>query len=1027
MRPSASKPLLPVIHYPFIASDAYRTNMTVPSRAARCLSPLLALLLVAPPSFAATEQQNPGAAVLANPLQPVPAASGLPAPTTLKPDDPWIYRGTDIPRDKGWLFGELPNGLRYAVRHNEVPPGQVSIRIRIDAGSLNELDSERGYAHLIEHLTFRESKYLANAQAIPTWQRLGARLGADTNAITSPTDTVYKLDLPDANAAKLDETVKLLSGMIREPALSEANIAAEVPIVLAEKREGSGPSKRFADATSELFYKGQLLAQRSPAGTDEALLGATSAKLKSFHQSWYRPENAVVVISGDGNAQDFAALIERWFSDWAPPGAHVAAPDLGKPKAPAGADPANPVGDTKVVVEPDLPRGIIVGIMRPWGKPTDNLEYNRELMIDRVAQAIVNRRLEARARAGGSYVLADVDRQEIGRSANGTFINITPLGADWKAALQDVRGVIADALASPPTQAEIDREVAEMDVSFANFYEQRINQPGSKLADDLVEAVDIRESVASPETFLTVFRDMRARFTPQAVFEHTKSLFAGTVTRAILLTPEAADASKEPALRQALIDPVSAASNSRLAAQDVSFDKLPRIGEPQQPVTREPLGILEIEQQDFANGVHALVWRTENEPGRVTVRVRFGSGYRAFSQKDAPYISLGQTALVASGVGPLDANALDVIATGRKLGFQFEIDDGTFRLEAETRKEDLADQLYLFAAKLALPRWDERPVERAKSLNALGYDSLNADPMSVINRDLDYIIDNKDARFGTPTPDELQKATAAGFRKVWEPLLKQGPVEVMVFGDIDPAAASEALAKTFGALPKREPIPAEALARMVDFAPLPPEPVVLYHHGDPDQAAAVVTWRLGGGVDGLPVSRELEVLGEVFSNRLLDAMREAAGASYTPFVTSSWPVDVESGGRMMAIAQMKPEMVPQFFAVADRIAADLAATGPTADEIERVTEPFKQLLNRVVNGHVFWMNIVEGSTTDPRRLDQMSSLMADYTETTPERMRQLAQQFLPAGQGLRVAVIPQGQQLAHSEIGAAGPGGSAGR
>jgi zinc protease len=234
----------------------------------------------------------------------------------------------------------------------------------------------------------------------------------------------------------------------------------------------------------------------------------------------------------------------------------------------------------------------------------------------------------------------------------------------------------------------------------------------------------------------------------------------------------------------------------------------------------------------------------------------------------------------------------------------------------------------------------------------------------------------------------------------------------MVFGDIDTAETNAALARTFGALPKRAPIPAEALARGVAFAPPSPQPLVLYHHGDPDQAAAVVAWKLGGGVDGLQVSREIEVLSELFSNRLLDAMREAAGASYTPYVSSSWPVDVDSGGRIVAIAQMKPEMIPQFFAVADKIAADLAATGPTADELERVTEPFKQLLNRVVNGHGFWMNLVEGSTIEPRRLDHISSIMDDYTETTPERMRELARQYLPTGQGLRVAVIPQGQQLA---------------
>ena len=88
----------------------------------RVLPALAVLLLLAP---------QPGAAQ-ALPTRPATAA---PAPRYAQPDDPWIYRGTDIPVDDEWLFGEMPNGLRYAVRRNGVPPGQVAIRVLIDAGS----------------------------------------------------------------------------------------------------------------------------------------------------------------------------------------------------------------------------------------------------------------------------------------------------------------------------------------------------------------------------------------------------------------------------------------------------------------------------------------------------------------------------------------------------------------------------------------------------------------------------------------------------------------------------------------------------------------------------------------------------------------------------------------------------------------------------------------------------------------------------------------------------------------------------
>jgi zinc protease len=170
------------------------------------------------------------------------------------------------------------------------------------------------------------------------------------------------------------------------------------------------------------------------------------------------------------------------------------------------------------------------------------------------------------------------------------------------------------------------------------------------------------------------------------------------------------------------------------------------------------------------------------------------------------------------------------------MGFDFDIKDGSFVFSASTRQEDLADQLYLFAAKLKMPRWDANPILRAKASAKLAYPAYGADPSSVLARDLQWLLSDRDPRFAAPTPAQLDAATPAGFRKVWEPLLQQGPVEVDVFGDVDVPAAVTALNKTFGALPARKPIPADALARGLSFPAPTPQPVVLHHSGDPDQA-----------------------------------------------------------------------------------------------------------------------------------------------------------------------------------------------
>ncbi|MCE2729818.1 MAG: insulinase family protein [Sphingomonadaceae bacterium] len=95
---------------------------------------------------------------------------------------PWLYEGSDVPVDDSWTFGVLPNGLRYAVKKNDVPAGQVSIRVRIDAGALHENNDEQGFAHLIEHLSFRGSTFVPDGEAKRIWQRFGVTFGSDSNA-----------------------------------------------------------------------------------------------------------------------------------------------------------------------------------------------------------------------------------------------------------------------------------------------------------------------------------------------------------------------------------------------------------------------------------------------------------------------------------------------------------------------------------------------------------------------------------------------------------------------------------------------------------------------------------------------------------------------------------------------------------------------------------------------------------------------------------------------------------------------------
>ncbi len=932
----------------------------------------------------------------------------LPARAAPAVDANWLYTGSDVPHDPQWTFGVLPNGLRYAVRHNGVPPGQVSIRMVADVGSLYETDAQRGYAHLIEHLTFRDSKYLKAGEAIPTWQKLGATFGTDTNAETSPTQTTYKLDLPSVTPASLDETFKLLSGMISAPIFTPVGVKTEVPIVLAEMREREGPEARVLEATRATFFAGQPLADHSPIGTVASLEAATPASIKAFHDKWYRPDNTVIVVAGDVDVATMVSEIGKWFGDWHAAGPKPAQPDFGAPKAPPGGDPKNagpnPVGETAVVIEPGLPRVVNVAILRPWHKINDTIAYNEGNIIDRLALALINRRLEAKARGDASYLAAQVDQNRISRSADATLITVTPLDDDWKKAVRDVRGVIADALATPPSAEEIAREVAEFDIAYKVPVETQETEAGSKLADEIAEAVDIRETVANPDTVYTIFKQTIPLFTPQAVLAHTRALFAGTVERAVLITPKAGDGTPVD-VRAAMLAPVGAAAASRIAATRLTFADLPPIGKPGTVVEAVPTGMLGIERITLSNGVKVLLWPNDAEPGRIIVRVHFGGGVSAIDPKDAVYGSLGEVALMDQGFGSHGREDLDRLATGRKFSLDFDIGDTSFGFYADTRPADLADQLYLFAAKLAMPRWDDHPVLRALAAERLNYDSTSGSPMKVLQRDMPWLIRDGDPRFARPNPAELAKASPEGFRRVWEPLLRQGPIEVDVFGDFTRADGLDALNRTFGALPLRSAAPPSTLAPHVPAHN--DTPLVLTHRGDPDSAAAVVAWPTGGGRLQLRTSRQLELLAQIFQNRLFDVMREKIGASYAPQVSSAWPRDLPTGGYFAATTQLRPRDLPAFYAAADKIAADLAAMPPSADEIARVTEPTKQWITRLSTGNGFYLDQLQGGALEPRKIDDLRTILPDSSQTTPEAMQALAARYLRPNVAWRLEVVPE--------------------
>ena len=121
------------------------------------------------------------AKVRAWPLLAATAAAVIAAaPATAQPAaQAGSYVRRTITQDPAIRSGVLPNGLRYYIRSVAQPQHSLSLRLGFDVGSIEESDSERGFAHLVEHLAFRKTKSSPEGDMDAQFARMGVAFGRD--------------------------------------------------------------------------------------------------------------------------------------------------------------------------------------------------------------------------------------------------------------------------------------------------------------------------------------------------------------------------------------------------------------------------------------------------------------------------------------------------------------------------------------------------------------------------------------------------------------------------------------------------------------------------------------------------------------------------------------------------------------------------------------------------------------------------------------------------------------------------------
>ncbi len=200
----------------------------------------------------------------------------------------------------------LDNGLRVLIQEDPRNP-VVAVQIFYRVGSRNEMPGATGLAHFLEHMMFKGTPTRGRGEI----SRLIEQNGGRDNAFTSKDVTGYYVNIA---ADKLDLVLDIEADRMRNLLLDPAEIDSERQVVMEERRSriDDDPEGVIYEAMNSLAYVAHPY--RAPIiGWMSDIARINRGELRAFYDTYYQPNNAILVIAGDVKAADALTMVRRHF------------------------------------------------------------------------------------------------------------------------------------------------------------------------------------------------------------------------------------------------------------------------------------------------------------------------------------------------------------------------------------------------------------------------------------------------------------------------------------------------------------------------------------------------------------------------------------------------------------------------------------------------------------------------------------------------------------------------------------------
>ncbi|MGE0458794.1 MAG: M16 family metallopeptidase, partial [Bauldia sp.] len=201
----------------------------------------------------------------------------------------------------------LDNGLHVVLVEDHTAP-VVTVDVWYHVGGANDPEGRSGFAHLFEHMMFQGTANLTKDE----FARLIADAGGDYNAYTALDQTGYHVTLP---SNQLPLGLWLEADRMASLAVTQTNLDNQRAVVIQEFQQNYGGNPyglALRDLNTLPYTYGPY--QRAPIGAIADVNAATVDEIIAFHETYYVPNNATLVVAGDISPDTARTLIDTYFA-----------------------------------------------------------------------------------------------------------------------------------------------------------------------------------------------------------------------------------------------------------------------------------------------------------------------------------------------------------------------------------------------------------------------------------------------------------------------------------------------------------------------------------------------------------------------------------------------------------------------------------------------------------------------------------------------------------------------------------------